>query len=308
MYHYSLLQWMLFFYIYCFFGWIIESTYVSVCTGNWVNRGFMRGPVIPIYGTGAVIVLFAVIPFRTSPILVFIVGTVAASILEFVTGFVMERIYKVRYWDYSDKPFNLCGYICLFNSLCWGVLSILLIYLVHSWVEKGVLFLNDMVLLSIDSGISSLFIVDLFNSSTTAVELKRMLANSQKLKDDLMNIHNKMIEFNTAIANGKEKMDELKQMSLQELYISARDNMSNIASDKDSPELQNLKNKLDLLKDKYYKRMLAEDKAKFKLLKNNPKAVSYKYKESLREIMDKAKNIKKRNNSKDHMLKSIWSF
>lgn len=293
MYHYSLLQWMLFFYIYCFFGWIIESTYVSVCTGNWVNRGFMRGPVIPIYGTGAVIVLFAVIPFRTSPILVFIVGTVAASILEFVTGFVMERIYKVRYWDYSDKPFNLCGYICLFNSLCWGVLSILLIYLVHSWVEKGVLFLNDMVLLSIDSGISSLFIVDLFNSSTTAVELKRMLANSQKLKDDLMNIHNKMIEFNTAIANGKEKMDELKQMSLQELYISARDNMSNIASDKDSPELQNLKNKLDLLKDKYYKRMLAEDKAKFKLLKNNPKAVSYKYKESLREIVDKAKKYKK---------------
>ncbi len=293
MYHYSLLQWMLFFYIYCFFGWIIESTYVSVCTGNWVNRGFMRGPVIPIYGTGAVIVLFAVIPFRTSPILVFIVGTVAASILEFVTGFVMERIYKVRYWDYSDKPFNLCGYICLFNSLCWGVLSILLIYLVHSWVEKGVLFLNDMVLLSIDSGISSLFIVDLFNSSTTAVELKRMLANSQKLKDDLMNIHNKMIEFNTAIANGKEKMDELKQMSLQELYISARDNMSDIASDKDSPELQNLKNKLDLLKDKYYKRMLAEDKAKFKLLKNNPKAVSYKYRESLREIMDKAKKYKK---------------
>ena len=293
MYHYSLLQWMLFFYIYCFFGWIIESIYVSVCTGNWVNRGFMRGPVIPIYGTGAVIVLFAVIPFRTSPILVFIVGTVAASILEFVTGFVMERIYKVRYWDYSDKPFNLCGYICLFNSLCWGVLSILLIYLVHSWVEKGVLFLNDMVLLSIDSGISSLFIVDLFNSSTTAVELKRMLANSQKLKDDLMNIHNKMIEFNTAIANGKEKMDELKQMSLQELYISARDNMSNIASDKDSPELQNLKNKLDLLKDKYYKRMLAEDKAKFKLLKNNPKAVSYKYKESLIEIMDKAKKYKK---------------
>lgn len=293
MYHYSLLQWMLFFYIYCFFGWIIESIYVSVCTGNWVNRGFMRGPVIPIYGTGAVIILFAVIPFRTSPILVFILGTIAASVLEFVTGFVMERIYNVRYWDYSDKPFNLCGYICLFNSLCWGVLSILLIYLVHSWVEKGVLFLNDMVLLSIDSGISSLFIVDLFNSSATAVELKRMLANSQKLKDDLMNVHNKMIEFNTAIANGKEKMDELKQMSLQELYISARDNMSNIAPDKDSPELQNLKKKLDLLKDKYYKRMLAEDKAKFKLLKNNPKAVSYKYKESLREIMDKAKKYKK---------------
>ena len=293
MYHYSILQWMLFFYIYCFFGWIIESTYVSVCTGNWVNRGFMRGPVIPIYGTGAIIILFAVIPFRTSPILVFIIGTIAASVLEFVTGFVMERIYKVRYWDYSDKPFNLCGYICLFNSLCWGVLSILLIYLVHSWVEKGVLFLNDMVLLSIDSGISSLFIVDLFNSSTTAVELKKMLANSQKLKDDLMNVHNKMIEFNTAIANGKEKMDELKKMSLQELYISARDNMSNIATDKDSPELQNLKKKLDSLKDKYYKRMLAEDKAKFKLLKNNPIAVSYKYKESFREMMDKAKKYKK---------------
>lgn len=284
---------MLFFYIYCFFGWIIESIYVSVCTGNWINRGFMRGPVIPIYGTGAVIVLFAVIPFRTIPVLVFIVGMISASVLEFITGFVMEKIYKVRYWDYSDKPFNLCGYICLFNSLCWGVLSILLIYLVHSWVEKGVLLLNDMVLLSINSGISSLFIVDLFNSSTTAVELKKMLANSQKLKDDLMNIHNKMIEVNAAIANGKEKMDELKKLSLQELYISARDNITNISVNDNSPELQNLKNKLDLLKDRYYKRMLAEDKAKFKLLKNNPKAVSYKYKESLREIMDKAKKYKK---------------
>lgn len=293
MYHYSLLQWMLFFYIYCFFGWIIESIYVSVCTGNWINRGFMRGPVIPIYGTGAVIVLFVVIPFRTIPVLVFIVGMISASVLEFITGFVMEKIYKVRYWDYSDKPFNLCGYICLFNSLCWGVLSILLIYLVHSWVEKGVLLLNDMVLLSIDSGISSLFIVDLFNSSTTAVELKKMLANSQKLKDDLMNIHNKMIEVNTAIANGKEKMDELKKMSLQELYTSARDDITNISVNDNSPELQSLKNKLDLLKDRYYKRMLAEDKAKFKLLKNNPKAVSYKYKESLREIMDKAKKYKK---------------
>lgn len=284
---------MLFFYIYCFFGWIIESIYVSVCTGNWINRGFMRGPVIPIYGTGAVIVLFAVIPFRTIPVLVFIVGMISASVLEFITGFVMEKIYKVRYWDYSDKPFNLCGYICLFNSLCWGVLSILLIYLVHSWVEKGVLLLNDMVLLSINSGISSLFIVDLFNSSTTAVELKKMLANSQKLKDDLMNIHNKMIEVNAAIANGKEKMDELKKLSLQELYISARDNITNISSDANSPELQNLKQKLDLLKDKYYKRMLAEDKAKIKLLKNNPKAVSYKYKDTFKEIMDKAKKYKK---------------
>lgn len=293
MYEYSVLQWMLFFYIYCFFGWIIESLYVSVTTGKWVNRGFMSGPVIPIYGSGAIIILFAVLPFKGSLPLVFIVGAIVASILEFATGFVMERLYKVRYWDYSDQPFNLCGYICLFNSLCWGLLSVLMIYIVHRYMEMAVFMLNDTVLLAVDSGITSLFVVDLWNSSATAVELKNMLANSQKLKDDLMNVHNKLVEVNEAIANGKERMEEIKKMSVQELYASAKVNISNMKQDTDSPELMALKAKFETLKDKYYKRMLAEDKAKIKLLKNNPKAVSYKYKDSLKEIMEKAKNYKK---------------
>ena len=139
MYDYYLAQWLLFFFIYCFFGWIWESCYVSVKKRKWVNRGFLHGPLIPIYGFGAVTVLLVVIPVREHLVLVYFLGMAAATVLEYVTGAAMEKLFKVRYWDYSEKPMNLHGYICLISSLAWGAFSVLLIHVIHMPVERLVL-------------------------------------------------------------------------------------------------------------------------------------------------------------------------
>ena len=135
MYVYSLGQWLLFFFLYCFLGWVWESCYVSAKRRQWVNRGFLHGPMLPIYGTGAVIILLATIPVRDSLWLVFLLGMLAATALEYVTGAAMEALFKVRYWDYSKQPFNLNGYICLTSSLAWGAFSILLVRFLHPPVE-----------------------------------------------------------------------------------------------------------------------------------------------------------------------------
>ena len=135
MYVYSLGQWLLFFFLYCFLGWVWESCYVSAKRRQWVNRGFLHGPMLPIYGTGAVIILLATIPVRDSLWLVFLLGMLAATALEYVTGAAMEALFKVRYWDYSKQPFNLNGYICLTSSLAWGAFSILLVRFLHPPVD-----------------------------------------------------------------------------------------------------------------------------------------------------------------------------
>lgn len=105
-YNYTLVDWLLFFYIYCFIGWCIESTFVSVKQKKFVNRGFMRGPFLPLYGSGAVLMLYVSIPVRNNLLMTFLAGCIAATILEYVTGVAMEALFKVRYWDYSDQSFN----------------------------------------------------------------------------------------------------------------------------------------------------------------------------------------------------------
>ncbi len=126
MYTYSIIQWLFFFYFYCFVGWCIETTYVSLHQKRLVNRGFMRGPFLPLYGSGAVMMLLVSMPFREHLVLVYIAGCVGATLLEYVTGVTMEALFKVRYWDYSDKKYNFQGHICLGTSLAWGLLTILM--------------------------------------------------------------------------------------------------------------------------------------------------------------------------------------
>ena len=135
MYHYTVIQWLFFFYFYCFCGWCFESTYVSIKTKKLTNRGFMRGPFLPIYGSGAIMMLVVSMPFKDSLILTYIAGCIGATALEYVTGVTMEALFKVRYWDYSKNKFNFQGHICLGSSLAWGFLTILMTEFVHVPVD-----------------------------------------------------------------------------------------------------------------------------------------------------------------------------
>ena len=117
MYHYTAIQWLFFFYFYCFFGWCFESTYVSLKSRKLVNRGFCRGPFLPLYGSGAIMMLVVSMPFQDNLVLVYIAGCIGATVLEYVTGVTMEALFKVRYWDYSKNKFNFQGHICLGSSL-----------------------------------------------------------------------------------------------------------------------------------------------------------------------------------------------
>lgn len=128
-------QFLWIFFIYAFLGWCTEVSYAALSTGKFVNRGFLNGPVCPIYGFGVVIVLACLIPLKHNFFLLFLGSVVLTSALEWATGFVLEKIFHQRWWDYSDKPFNLNGYICLQFSIAWGLACLFVVDILHPSIE-----------------------------------------------------------------------------------------------------------------------------------------------------------------------------
>ena len=189
---YHLTQWVLFFFIYSFIGWVWECCFVSVRKRRWVNRGFLYGPMLPIYGFGALAVLISTIRVRDSIPLIFLFGMVGATLLEYVTGAVMERLFNVKYWDYSNQKFNLNGYICLTSSLGWGLFSVLLVKFVHVPIEGAVLKIPTIIAEGIAFVLTVAAAVDVTQSFNDAMDLKRILAQLEESKKQIRKIQEKL--------------------------------------------------------------------------------------------------------------------
>lgn len=202
---YTLSQWILLFYIYCFLGWVVESTIVSVRQRRFVNRGFLNGPFLPIYGTGTILILLVAFPLKSYPLLVYIVGLVSTTILEYFTGLMMETVFKIKYWDYSEDKFNYKGRICLESSLFWGVLTLFVIYVINKPINYFVLSL-DPYFVKIISIISSIFFIgDSLYSAYNVLNLNRLLAFITKIKVELESLSSQVKEKASSISTPELK-------------------------------------------------------------------------------------------------------
>ena len=185
MHVYSAGQWVLLFFFYCFCGWVWESCYVSLCQRHWVNRGFLRGPLLPIYGSGAIIILFVTLPVAGNLWLVWLFGMLAATALEYVTGAAMEALFKVRYWDYSKQKFNLNGHICLSSSIAWGFFSILLVRFIHPPIGRLLADVPAWLVDPLALALTAVFTVDVVQSVQAALDLKEVLSKLTEENEEL---------------------------------------------------------------------------------------------------------------------------
>lgn len=218
MYGYSFFQWVMFFYIYCFVGWCIESTIVSIENKKPVNRGFLRGPYLPIYGFGAVFVLMISLPLKDNPVLVYFCSMIGCTILEYFTGWAMEKTLKMKYWDYSDMKFNFHGRICLTTSLFWGFLAIFLTYVLHDAVEYIVLAMSIPALYFSGGFITCLVVSDLVYAIKTALDMNKILAKISQVREDISEARRELsekISSNERVIQLNEKIEKLKAFSDQ---------------------------------------------------------------------------------------------
>ena len=316
MYIYSPVQWLLFFFCYCFIGWVWESCYVSVKQKKLINRGFLHGPVLPIYGYGAIIILFATLPVKDNIILVFIFGLIGATILEFFTGAVMERLFHMRYWDYSNIPLNVNGYICLYTSVGWGFFSVLMIYVIHKPVEMVVLripvTLAEIMALLISIAIS----IDTTISFNEAMDFKKMLINIAENNEEVKKLQRR-INMVAALINYDaheliDKLDERQRViSFEKISDVANgyfDEMSNRLLEKKkefSGEFDKIKSEIELIKDKLKLQELFPVRKKdvlnhsISLLRRNPGLVSKRYKQALKEVLGVGQNKIKKEEQKE---------
>lgn len=191
-------NWLVYFYFYCIAGWIFESGNVSVRQKKWVNRGFMKGPWLPLYGSGALVILLSTLPFEQNPIAVYFVSAISATILEYITGVVMLKLFKVRYWDYRYRKIQFQGHICLVSTIVWGFLGLLMVYIIHPPVVKLVGRWNPEVVSIITFLVTICIVYDFANSFREAMDLRGLITQAQELKE--------RIEESLA-----EKRDELEQ-------------------------------------------------------------------------------------------------
>ena len=296
MYHYNLQEWLLFFFIYCFLGWCWESCYVSAKKRQWVNRGFMKGPFLPIYGFGALSVLIATLPVRPFPVLVFIFGMIGATALELVTGICMEKLFHVRYWDYSNQKFNFKGHICLTSSIAWGAFSLAMIYGFHKPIEKLVLSIPFVWLDILTTVLTVIVAADFAISFKTAMELRAILDSMERIKDEMKRLQKRaeVIEafladdFHDAKENFKEEMQERKDNLMEGLQERKENILEGIQERKEDAkaQLQEIREK-----QKYYlekkKYSMSDNMAIANLLQRNPSAVSGRHALAFKEYRDK---------------------
>lgn len=226
MYSYTWYQWLTFFYLYCFAGWIFESAYVSILKKRLVNRGFLRLPLLPLYGTGAVMMLWVSLPFEDNLFLVYLSGVVAATILEYVTGWTMERLFKMKYWDYSDQRFNFRGYICLSSSIAWGFLTILLTEVLHPPVARlvqGIPAAADIAGVLI---LSVFFAEDTVQSVRDALDLGRALEAMTSMKAELDDIQ---VQLALLRADASDRVSEYREDAAQRLAVAREDAAQKLA-------------------------------------------------------------------------------
>ena len=294
MYLYTWYQWLLFFFIYCFIGWIIESTYVSVRSLHFVNRGFLRLPLLPLYGSGAIIMLWLSLPVQGNLFLVFLFGMLGASALEYVTGYAMERLFKMKYWDYSNNPFNLNGYVCLTNSIAWGFLTLLLTEVIHRPLEWLVLRLNVTVCISLVIIVGIIFVTDAVHSTKEALDLGRILETMTKLKSELDEVQ---VQISLLKAETAQKVSDIKTETIQ-MATSLKDGtkvkISSLKAEtasalKESALVERLQS-LTETKEKLTGRLTSYRKG---ILRRNPTASSRLFGEALRELKEYSKKYKK---------------
>jgi uncharacterized membrane protein len=220
-------RYILYFFLYSFLGWLCESIYCSVGNKKVINRGFLNGPICPIYGFGAMLVIFLIEGFRDNVFFLFLFGMFITSILEYISGYLLETLFNTKWWDYSKRKFNIKGRVCLKNAIYFGIMSVALMKVIHPFMTDIV---NDF-----SPGVTIVISVlaILITSSDMLVTLRTMNKLSIKLQwldeviEDLSKINIKLERFDEeeirkAFSEIKNKEGHI-QVKFREVYRKIED-------------------------------------------------------------------------------------
>jgi uncharacterized membrane protein len=191
------------FLLYSFFGWIYESCLVSFQKKTFINRGFLSGPIIPLYGSGALLVYLVFWDYRDDFLLIFVGGAILATVLEYINSLLMEILFHTRWWDYSNYRFNLQGRVCLAASFLWGVLTILMLHIFQPGIDFLILKIPRRIGEIAGYVIIPFITADIIVTSVDTIKLEKLLVKLHNLRQDMLNYI-----ASTKIRGSREELSE----------------------------------------------------------------------------------------------------
>ncbi|MCQ2412520.1 MAG: hypothetical protein MJ057_06140 [Sphaerochaetaceae bacterium] len=256
------------FFIYAFLGWTVEVIYSTCARGGFENRGFLNGPLCPIYGFGVVAVVLCLQPLKGNLLLLFLGSVLVTSALELVTGFLMEKIFHHRWWDYSNMPMNIGGYVCMAFSLVWGLACVFLITVIQPSVDFFVAHIPNLFSYIALPLLTVTFVIDSISTATAVFHFNRKLEEIEKIAAQ---IHQMSDDIGKRISSSASKV-----------YTS--DKMQKLKS-----EVQEHKESLENLKARLNDKINSMNYMQKRLVKAFPTMRSIKHAEALRKVKEALK-------------------
>ena len=182
----------LYFFVYGFLGWCTEVIFAAFKQHRFVNRGFLNGPICPIYGVGVTLVIACLEAFQSNLLLLYISSVILVTVLEGVTGWAMDKLFHNKWWDYSKLPFNIGGYVCLLFSLIWGVACVFIVYFVHPLIHQVLSLIPHTAGIALIAILGIALLSDIIVTTSAIVKFNQYLERLKHITDGLHAISNQI--------------------------------------------------------------------------------------------------------------------
>lgn len=215
----------IFFFIYSFAGWVTEVIYSYKTKHILVNRGFLYGPYCPIYGTGIISIVLLLDNFRYNFFLLYIFSVILVSAIEYFTGFILEKCFNTKWWDYSKEPYNLHGRICLHFSLIWGVAALLVVKILNPLISAGLSYIPVYIQVLMAYFTVALFLLDFIFTLASLAKFSKVLSKLQSISSELKERYEYVISSTKDIAVDAAQNLESNIKELRGKYDKAFENL-----------------------------------------------------------------------------------
>ena len=182
----------LYFFVYGFLGWCTEVIFAAFKQHRFVNRGFLNGPICPIYGVGVTLVIACLEAFQSNLLLLYISSVILVTVLEGVTGWAIDKLFHNKWWDYSKLPFNIGGYVCLLFSLIWGVACVFIVYFVHPLIHQVLSLIPHTAGIALIAILGIALLSDMIVTTSAIVKFNQYLELLKHITDELHAISNQI--------------------------------------------------------------------------------------------------------------------
>jgi len=269
-------------FVYGFFGWCSEVAFAAVKERKFVNRGFLNGPLCPIYGIGVTAIVTLMDAYMDNLLLLFLLSGILVTALEWVTGFLLEVLFHHKWWDYSKMPLNLNGYVCLPFSLLWGAACTLIVKYIHPLLWKLLSLIPLWLGIFLLGVLSAALAVDLYVTVTGILKLNKRLERLDEIAKELHRISDQMGEnIYENMMDGLEKQEKAKQKA-EEKTAELREKAEELKA-----KTGELKDRAEKLREKYAQLLENVSGTDKRIMKAFPKMQSRRHRERLIELRER---------------------